>query len=148
MASWECETRFHGQEMNPEVLTKELADHSFKPSNKRKERFATYYNKSAEFNKRVNLTRTTDKDEVHLKHFLDSITPLLGSSNLFKDEKSLCDVGTGAGFPSLPVKILCPDLGITIVDSLGKQLRFLDGLIDDPSLDKATLVHSRAKGVG
>ncbi|UYP70581.1 16S rRNA (guanine(527)-N(7))-methyltransferase RsmG [Lactobacillus gasseri] len=134
--------------MNPEIFAEELANHGFKLSNKQKEQFATYYNKLIEFNKKVNLTRITDKNEVYLKHFFDSITPLLEFSDLFKGEKSLCDVGAGARFPSLPIKILCPDLSITIVDSLGKRLKFLDELINDLSLDKVTLVHSRAEDAG
>lgn len=131
--------------MNPEIFAEELANYGFKLSSKQKEQFATYYNKLIEFNKKVNLTRITDKNEVYLKHFFDSITPLLEFSDLFKGEKSLCDVGAGAGFPSLPIKILCPDLSITIVDSLGKRLKFLDELVSDLSLDKVTLVHSRAE---
>lgn len=134
--------------MNPEIFAEELANYGFKLSSKQKEQFATYYNKLIEFNKKVNLTRITDKNEVYLKHFFDSITSLLEFSDLFKGEKSLCDVGAGAGFPSLPIKILCPDLSITIVDSLGKRLKFLDELVSDLSLDKVTLVHSRAEDAG
>lgn len=134
--------------MNPEIFAEELANYGFKLSSKQKEQFATYYNKLIEFNKKVNLTRITDKNEVYLKHFFDSITPLLEFSDLFKGEKSLCDVDAGAGFPSLPIKILCPDLSITIVDSLGKRLKFLDELVSDLSLDKVTLVHSRAEDAG
>lgn len=134
--------------MNPEIFAEELANYGFKLSSKQKEQFATYYNKLIEFNKKVNLTRITDKNEVYLKHFFDSITPLLEFSDLFKGEKSLCDVGAGAEFPSLPIKILCPDLSITIVDSLGKRLKFLDELVSDLSLDKVTLVHSRAEDAG
>ena len=134
--------------MNPEIFAEELANYGFKLSSKQKEQFATYYNKLIEFNKKVNLTRITDKNEVYLKHFFDSITPLLEFSDLFKGEKSLCDVGAGAGFPSLPIKILCPDLSINIVDSLGKRLKFLDELVSDLSLDKVTLVHSRAEDAG
>ena len=134
--------------MNPEIFAEELANYGFKLSSKQKEQFATYYNKLIEFNKKVNLTRITDKNEVYLKHLFDSITPLLEFSDLFKGEKSLCDVGAGAGFPSLPIKILCPDLSITIVDSLGKRLKFLDELVSDLSLDKVTLVHSRAEDAG
>ena len=134
--------------MNPEIFAEELATYGFKLSSKQKEQFAPYYNKLIEFNKKVNLTRITDKNEVYLKHFFDSITPLLEFSDLFKGEKSLCDVGAGAGFPSLPIKILCPDLSITIVDSLGKRLKFLDELVSDLSLDKVTLVHSRAEDAG
>ncbi|WP_279037727.1 16S rRNA (guanine(527)-N(7))-methyltransferase RsmG [Lactobacillus taiwanensis] len=134
--------------MNPEIFAKELAKYGFELSDNQKGQFATYYNKLIEFNKRVNLTRITDEDEVYLKHFFDSITPLLEFPDLFKGEKTLCDVGAGAGFPSLPIKILCPNLRITIVDSLGKRLKFLDELVNDLDLDEVTLVHSRAEDAG
>ncbi len=134
--------------MNPEIFAKELAKYSFELSDNQKGQFATYYNKLIEFNKKVNLTRITDEDEVYLKHFFDSITPLLEFPDLFKGEKTLCDVGAGAGFPSLPIKILCPNLRITIVDSLGKRLKFLDELVNDLDLDEVTLVHSRAEDAG
>ena len=126
--------------MNPEIFAKELAKYGFELNEKQKKQFATYYDKLVEFNKKVNLTRITDKNEVYLKHFFDSITPLLEFPDLFKGEKTLCDVGAGAGFPSLPIKILCPNLSITIVDSLGKRLKFLDELVNDLGLDKVTLV--------
>ena len=134
--------------MNPEIFAKELAKYGFELNEKQKKQFATYYDKLVEFNKKVNLTRITDKNEVYLKHFFDSITPLLEFPDLFKGEKTLCDVGAGAGFPSLPIKILCPNLSITIVDSLGKRLKFLDELVNDLGLDKVTLVHSRAEDAG
>lgn len=134
--------------MNPEIFAKELAKYGFELSDNQKGQFATYYNKLIEFNKKVNLTRITDEDEVYLKHFFDSITPLLEFPDLFKGEKTLCDVGAGAGFPSLPIKILCPNLRITIVDSLGKRLKFLDELVNDLDIDEVTLVHSRAEDAG
>ena len=134
--------------MNPEIFAKELAKYGFELSDNQKGQFATYYNKLIEFNKKVNLTRITDEDEFYLKHFFDSITPLLEFPDLFKGEKTLCDVGAGAGFPSLPIKILCPNLRITIVDSLGKRLKFLDELVNDLDLDEVTLVHSRAEDAG
>ena len=134
--------------MNPEIFAKELAKYGFELSDNQKGQFATYYNKLIEFNKKVNLTRITDEDEVYLKHFFDSITPLLEFPDLFTGEKTLCDVGAGAGFPSLPIKILCPNLRITIVDSLGKRLKFLDELVNDLDLDEVTLVHSRAEDAG
>lgn len=134
--------------MNPEIFAKELAKYGFELSDNQKGQFVTYYNKLIEFNKKVNLTRITDEDEVYLKHFFDSITPLLEFPDLFKGEKTLCDVGAGAGFPSLPIKILCPNLRVTIVDSLGKRLKFLDELVNDLDLDEVTLVHSRAEDAG
>ena len=134
--------------MNPEIFAKELEKYNFRLSNKQKNQFATYYSKLIEFNKKVNLTRITDENEVYLKHFFDSITPLLEFPDLFKGTKTLCDVGAGAGFPSLPIKILCPDLSITIVDSLGKRLKFLAELVNELGLNNVTLVHSRAEDAG
>lgn len=115
---------------------------------KQKEQFSIYYKELVETNKKVNLTRITDEAEVYQKHFYDSITPLLMFPELFEGKKTLADVGAGAGFPSLPIKILKPDLKVTIIDSLGKRLKFLESLIQKLELDNVTLVHSRAEDAG
>ncbi len=94
------------------------------------------------------MTRITAEDEVYLKHFYDSITPLFVFGTIFKDGASLCDVGAGAGFPSIPLKILKPTLRVTIVDSLAKRLTFLKELIAKLGLDNVELVHGRAEDVG
>ena len=101
-----------------------------------------------EVNEHVNLTRITEEDEVYLKHFYDSITPLFTFGAVFKDGATLCDVGAGAGFPSIPLKILKPGLKVTIVDSLQKRLNFLKDLISELGLTDVELVHGRAEDVG
>lgn len=134
--------------MNPEIFAKNLAQYGYELSEKQKQQFETYYQELVTVNEKVNLTRITDKDEVYAKHFYDSVTPLLVFGDLFKGEKTLADVGAGAGFPSLPMKILQPELKVTIIDSLGKRLNFLKDLITKLNLKNVTLVHARAEDAG
>lgn len=134
--------------MNPEQFVQELAKHNFDLTDKQKTQFEQYFKDLVETNEHVNLTRITDKEDVYLKHFFDSITPLLTFKDVFTKGATLCDVGAGAGFPSIPLKILLPDLKITIVDSLAKRLTFLKGLIAKLGLSEVELVHGRAEDVG
>lgn len=134
--------------MNPEKFILELSKHNFKLTDQQIEQFKIYFNYLIEVNEHVNLTRITEEDEVYLKHFYDSITPLFTFGDVFKDGATLCDVGAGAGFPSIPLKILQPELKITIVDSLAKRLTFLKNLITKLDLKDVELVHGRAEDVG
>ena len=86
--------------------------------------FNTYFNFLLDFNSHTNLTAITDKQQVFVKHFLDSILPI---EQIVKNAK-IVDVGTGAGFPGLPIKIVRPDVNLTLVDSLNKRIKFLDEL--------------------
>ena len=134
--------------MNPEKFILELSKHNFVLTYKQKEQFKLYFKFLIEVNEHVNLTRITEENEVYLKHFYDSITPLFVFGDVFKDGATLCDVGAGAGFPSIPLKILKPSLKVTIVDSLAKRLTFLKDLIAKLGLDNVELVHGRAEDVG
>lgn len=134
--------------MNPEKFVLELSKHNFELTNKQKQHFKLYFKMLIEVNEHVNLTRITEEDEVYLKHFYDSITPLFTFGAVFKDGATLCDVGAGAGFPSIPLKILKPGLKVTIVDSLQKRLNFLKDLISELGLTDVELVHGRAEDVG
>lgn len=134
--------------MNPEKFVLELSKHNFELTNKQKQQFKLYFKMLIEVNEHVNLTRITEEDEVYLKHFYDSITPLFTFGAVFKDGATLCDVGAGAGFPSIPLKILKPGLKVTIVDSLQKRLNFLKDLISELGLTDVELVHGRAEDVG
>ena len=109
--------------MNPEKFVLELSKHNFELTDKQKQQFKLYFKMLIEVNEHVNLTRITEEDEVYLKHFYDSVTPLFTFGEVFKDGATLCDVGAGAGFPSIPLKILKPGLKVTIVDSLQKRLK-------------------------
>lgn len=102
-----------------------------------------YYDFLVEYNKNVNLTAITDKDEVYTKHFADSV---LGA-NLFKKNATVCDIGTGAGFPGVVLKIVRPDLNLVLVDSLNKRVEFLKQLTNKLELDKVTVLHYRAEDI-
>lgn len=134
--------------MNPELFAETLSKNNFNLSSRQEQQFKTYFKELVRVNEYVNLTRITDEDEVYLKHFYDSITPLLLVPEVFTEGASLCDVGAGAGFPSLPIKILRPDLEVTIVDSLGKRLTFLKDLMEKLDITGVNLVHGRAEDVG
>lgn len=110
-------------------------------SQKQLDQFDTYYKFLVEYNKVTNLTRITDQQEVYYKHFFDSLT-LIDSVDL-NQINSLCDMGAGAGFPSIPLKIIFPHLHITIIDSLGKRITFLNQLIEKLGLSHVFLVYDR-----
>ena len=107
--------------------------------------FEKYYELLVEKNKVMNLTAITDRDEVVLKHFIDSAALL--KFHKLTDEK-IIDVGTGAGFPGIPLKILCPDIRVTLFDSLNKRVLFLQEVIDELGLKKIEAVHGRAEEGG
>lgn len=134
--------------MDPQQFVQELSKHNLKITKKQEEQFKIYFKELVETNKVVNLTRITEESEVYLKHFFDSVTPLFTFGEVFKDGLTLCDVGAGAGFPSIPLKILMPGLKVTIVDSLAKRLKFLESLVQKLNLKNVELVHGRAEDVG
>lgn len=104
------------------------------------EQFSTYTDLLLEWNEKVNLTSIVDPQEIVIKHFLDSLT--LGK---FVQGGRLADIGTGAGFPGIPLKILHPGLELYLVDSLAKRLDFLNMVIETLSLDLVQTVHARAE---
>lgn len=107
------------------------------------EQFEIYFNFLVEYNNYVNLTAITEEEDVYIKHFYDSI--LVGNVFDLKDVETICDVGSGAGFPSIPLKIVYPNLKVTIVDGLDKRITFLKKLTEKLGLDAVTLVHGRAE---
>ena len=127
--------------MDKELFIEELKKINIDINDDQLNKLETYYNFLIEYNKNVNLTRIVDKDEVYLKHFYDSLT-LIKAIDLNK-ELSLCDVGTGAGFPGMVLAIVFPTLSITLVDSLQKRIIFLDELIKKLGLTNVKTVHSR-----
>lgn len=104
-----------------------------------------YYELLAEWNKKINLTAITDKQGVAVKHFADSLA-LLNYVDI-PQNSSVIDVGTGAGFPGIVLKIARPDINLTLLDSLQKRLTFLENVLSELSLD-ATIIHSRAEEGG
>lgn len=102
-----------------------------------------FYNLLISWNEKMNLTRITEKEEVYLKHFYDSLT-LSKVIDLTKELK-LCDVGSGAGFPGIVLKIVFPNLKITLVDSLQKRVNYLNEIIKDLELTDIEAIHDRAE---
>lgn len=106
-------------------------------------RFNTYYNMLVDWNTRMNLTAITAEKDIAQKHFLDSILPM----QLIKQGASCIDVGSGAGFPGIPLLIMRDDITMTLLDSLNKRLLFLHAVCDELML-KAQIVHARAEDAG
>ena len=122
--------------MTPEEFRQALAARGVELSDHQMQQFADYYEYLVAVNEHVNLTAITQKDEVYLKHFYDSLIPALTVKDLQTESLTLCDVGAGAGFPSIPMKIAFPNLKVTIVDSLNKRIRFLNDLSERLGLEE------------
>ncbi len=112
------------------------------------EKFDNYYRLLIEWNKKINLTAIINYEDVIKKHFLDSILLLKVYSKDLFTSKNIIDVGTGAGFPGLPLAIMLPDAEFTLVDSLNKRIEFLKEVIDILKINNITLIHSRAEELG
>ncbi len=132
--------------MNTEQFEAMLAEKGIKLTPFQLEQFELYFQTLVEWNEKMNLTAITEKQEVYLKHFYDSITA--GFYFDFSKPLSLCDVGAGAGFPSIPLKIVFPSLDLTIVDSLNKRITFLNHLANVLKLEGVQFIHDRAETFG
>lgn len=133
--------------MNTEEFKAELQKRGITVTDEKIARFDRYLELLQEWNKKINLTAITEREEVYLKHFYDSITAGL-YVNFKEGVPSLCDVGSGAGFPSIPLKIMYPNMRITIVDSLNKRIQFLQTIVDELGLEDVHLYHDRAETFG
>ncbi|MGH2269207.1 16S rRNA (guanine(527)-N(7))-methyltransferase RsmG [Streptococcus uberis] len=133
--------------MTPEVFYKALDDFDIHLNDFQKEQFDIYFQTLVEWNDKINLTAITEKNDVYLKHFYDSIAPIL--HGYIKNEPiKLLDIGAGAGFPSIPMKIIYPQLDITIIDSLNKRITFLKQLSEVLHLEGVHFFHGRAEDFG
>lgn len=133
--------------MTPQTFYQTLEAAGFPLTDFQKEQFERYYELLVEWNQKINLTAITDKEEVYLKHFYDSLAPVL-QGHISNQPLKLLDIGAGAGFPSLPMKILCPQLRVTIIDSLNKRINFLNLLADELGLEDVHFYHGRAEDFG
>lgn len=108
------------------------------------ELFWKYTNLLLEWNDKINLTAITDINEIIVKHFTDSLT----ICNLIEKDSNIIDVGTGAGFPGVPIAIIRKDINVTLVDSLNKRINFLNDLQQKLNLKNVEIIHSRAEELG
>ena len=132
--------------MNLNNFIKELAKMDVLIDSYKLEQLEKYYQMLIDYNKVMNLTGITDKSEVYLKHFYDSLS-IAKIINL-KDVSTLCDIGTGAGFPGLVLKIVFPHLKITLIDSLNKRITFLNDVIKQLGLEDIEAIHYRVEEYG
>ena len=107
-------------------------------------KYFDYMNLLLDWNEKINLTAIVKMDDIILKHFIDSMTIL----KYINSEKTMIDVGTGAGFPGIPVAIMRPDIDITLLDSLNKRILFLEQVKEDLNLKNIKTIHGRAEELG
>ncbi len=129
--------------MNQDILIKGAEELNQPLSEKQIECFSDYSRLLVEWNEKMNLTAVTDPDGISVKHFLDSILPL--SYVNIAENSSVADIGTGAGFPGIPIKIMRPDIELTLVDSLNKRINFLKTVAEEIGLEDTECIHGRAE---
>lgn len=127
--------------MNDEQFLIEMSKIGYNLSENQINQFNKYYELLVDWNKKINLTSITEKNDVYLKHFYDSATTIKITN--FNDNVSICDVGTGAGFPGIVIKILFPEINVVLLDSLQKRIIFLNNVIESLELKKIHTIHSR-----
>ena len=110
------------------------------------EQFETYFKELVSWNEKMNLTGITEREQVYTKHFYDSLS--LSFYYDMKNVSTIADIGSGAGFPGIPLKICFPHLKLTIIDSLAKRITFLQHIVDELGLTNVELIHGRAEDLG
>ena len=129
--------------MNKEEFIKAVKQLKFDLTEEKLEELNKFYNLLIEWNKKINLTRIEEEEEVYLKHFYDSLT--IAKAVDLSEIKTLCDIGTGAGFPGIVLKIFYPNLKITLIDSLKKRVNYLNEIIKDLGIDNIEAIHVRGE---
>lgn len=129
--------------MNTELFKNGIKALGTEPTEKQIQRFEEYSRLLVEWNEKMNLTAVTDPDGIAVKHFLDSVLPTFKVR--IEPEAKVADIGTGAGFPGLPIKIMRPDIKLTLVDSLNKRINFLNETVTTLELNDTECIHSRAE---
>ena len=131
--------------MNKELFINYLNELNIEVNEEKLNKLEKFYELLIDWNNKINLTRIVEKEEVYLKHFYDSLT-IVKEVDLNQVE-TLCDVGTGAGFPGIVLKIFYPHLKITLVDSLLKRVNYLNTIIKDLELNNIVAIHARGEDV-
>lgn len=138
--------------LDKEILDKKILDKRIKEldielTDIQLQQFVTYYELLVEWNKVMNLTGITEYEEVVEKHFVDSLAlvKIMDKDYIQSKVNSVIDIGTGAGFPGIPLKIVFPHLRVTLLDSLNKRIKFLNTVIDELGLEKIETIHGRAE---
>ena len=129
--------------MNKEEFEKELLKLGIVLTEKQKSQLEEFYNILIEENKKINLTRILEKEDVYLKHFYDSLTIVKVVD--FSKINTLCDVGSGAGFPGIVLKIVFPNLKVVLIDSLQKRVNYLNRTIESLGLEDIKAIHTRSE---
>ena len=129
--------------MNKEEFIKAVKQLKVDLTEEKLEKLNKFYNLLIEWNKKINLTRIEEEEEVYLKHFYDSLT--IAKAVDLSEIKTLCDIGTGAGFPGIVLKIFYPNLKITLIDSLKKRVNYLNEIIKDLGIDNIEAIHVRGE---
>ncbi|UOQ95519.1 16S rRNA (guanine(527)-N(7))-methyltransferase RsmG [Halobacillus shinanisalinarum] len=132
--------------MDKQTFLTALREKGIELDEKQQQQFKQYFEILVEWNDKMNLTAITDQEGVYLKHFYDSLTAAFYHD--FSKPLTICDVGAGAGFPSIPLKIIFPHLKVTIVDSLKKRITFLNHLAHELGLNDVAFYHDRAENFG
>lgn len=132
--------------MNREILCEGLKQFGYEISHEKCDMLEKYSEMLVEKNKNINLTAVTDSNGITIKHFLDSIVPIFTLD--IKEEAKVIDVGTGAGFPGFPIKIIRDDLKFTFMDSLNKRINFLIETAEEIGMKNAEFIHMRAEDGG
>ena len=130
--------------MDKQQIIKAFNENNIKITEKQAEQFCIYYEFLVEYNEKVNLTAVTGEDEVIEKHFIDSVKGL----SLIKENAVCADIGTGAGFPGVPLAIMRPDINVCLVDALNKRLVFLNELKEKLEINNVYTVHGRSEDLG
>ena len=123
------------------IFEKNIKEFEIRINDDQIDKFYEYMNLLLEWNQKMNLTAITDCREIIIKHFVDSLT----IEKYIEKDSYLVDVGTGAGFPGIPLKILREDLNVVLLDSLNKRIKFLNEVCDKLKLNKIEAVHARAE---